>query len=130
MLTPYLEKVRREFVEEMEEKERDILNRYIQNEKGEIKVDWSRLIEDKKSFLKRASEGIEPMFYNHILRYLEIKGILTYSEGFIPFGCSMDLSPSNYRFTRQEDAEAFAKAEFKGALYPVGIAKILNSKAD
>jgi hypothetical protein len=137
MPMPYLEKIRREFVEEMEKKERDILRMYIQQEKGELKVDWSKLIRDKDSFLENASEGVEPIFYNHILRYLEIKDILTFSDDgtFTPFGCGMDLGPNSspglsYRFRKQEDAEAYARAEFSGALYNVGIVKLINSKVN
>ena len=48
---------------------------YVKERDGNISVDWKKLIKDKKAFIEKASEGIDPKFYYDVLEYLKRKKI-------------------------------------------------------
>ena len=134
MLTPYLRKERAEFVKKMETNKESLLEKYVTKINGKLIVNWNKLMGDKHAFTQRASEGIEPIFYYNVLRYLEYKGILSLGDedNFITFMEAMDVSPIasmfHYRFTRLYDAQQYAKVESEYEKRSVKVAKVLSSK--
>ena len=127
MLTPYITRKRKKEVERME-REKQILEKYVKVD-GK-KVNWEKLIEDHHGFIEKASEGVEDKIYNDVLRYLEIKGILSFSKEntFFISGYEMNLNPQisaniPYYFERKKDAEEFEKYEYPSTIYQTDIYK-------
>jgi len=123
-LTPFIRKSYAEHVRRMETQSKSVLEKYVQGEGGKIKIDWVNLLRDHHNFIEGASDDVEDQTYSDMLRYLQIKGILTF-EGcrgsFFVNGCGMNVNPRDglikYDFARKEDAEAFRKAEYGGVRY-------------
>jgi hypothetical protein len=134
MLTPYLRKERAKFVKKMEADKESLLEKYVTKTKGKLFVNWEELMSDKHAFTARASEGVEPISYHNVLRYLEYKGILSLQDegNFMTFMEAMDVGPvasmSHYRFRRKLDAERYAAIESKYERSPVKVAKILDPR--
>ena len=134
MSTPYLRKKRAEFVKEMEMNKDSLLEKYVTKIDGKLIVNWKGLMEYKHSFLERASEGVEPVLYHQVLRYLEYKGILSLKDegNFITFAEGLNMGPiasmHYYKFTRRHDAEEYAKVESAYEKESIKVAKVLSSK--
>jgi len=126
MLTSYITGKRKKEVDRMEREGKQTLEKYVKEQGKE--VNWKKLIKDHHTFIEKASEGINDKIYNNILRYLEIKGILSFStkNKFFIYSRGMNLNPQAnsgifYYFKREADAEEFRKYEYGNAIYETEI---------
>lgn len=128
MLTSYLKEQRKKHVDEMETERKSTLEKYVVERDGKIIVDWKKLIRNHHESIERASEGIGDRNYNDILRYLEIKGVLSLStkNRFFIYSHGINLNPQAnigipYYFKREADANEFRKYEYGDAIYETEI---------
>ena len=124
----------REHVQRMETQEKATLEKFVEFESGRVRaVKWKEIVITHNEFTQRSSEGVDDNNWINVLRYLEGKNVLCFEErGYFPFNgidCGPNVGGIRYHFVNRSDAEAYARAEFEKARYPIQIAKIVSTKA-
>jgi hypothetical protein len=122
------EEKKKKMIKELREFKLPYMEDAIRKDDGKINVDWKKIAEMQKT----AREGTHSITllhgtYDHLIDL----GILSLKpEGNYQLtGCSVTLNPRSHSlipiyFVRKNDAEAYKKAMFGGALYPIDIFKL------
>lgn len=103
------------------------VQKYVEEEEGEVKVDWEG-IKNKKS-----SGEYSPEFEDILSRHLLDLGVLSQRKkgNYGVFGCGICLDPVLYigpgmrlYFTEREEAERYEEGMYSDTLYETGIREL------